>query len=578
MREAPDLRINTLSAAMRYELALLIPLGLIVLHLLASPYTKVEESFHVQAVHDILAHGLPWGFKDPTLNRTNYDHFKFPGAVPRSAVGAAFLALLSKPVTLVQDGINQQLLARGILGLLNAAAIAYYATGLRRAFGKTVAIWYILLQSSQFHLIYYASRPLSNMFAFPLTTTALRLLLPSPTPTNKTTNQNTGKALVLLTFAGVIFRSELALLVATQTLFSLITQKITLKTTILSGLTGALTALTLTLLLDGAFWQRFPLWPELEAFLFNVLDGKSADWGTEPWPWYFTNALPRLLLNPLVYLLAIPVALRQPATRTSALGLLMPGLTFVALYSFMPHKEWRFIVYIIPSVTAAAALGAGYLWTHRDRSVLMGVAARGLSLSVLITACLSSFVLLPASTVNYPGGRALDALHSYHVRSGLGMEGVNVYLGNLACQTGVTRFVQLSDESGWVYDKTEDEAVKSTGDFWDRFDYVLVEASGETGYMDSDEMRFRTILPSSLWESVYVADSFAGISILRPGTPATGAAEKRIISAVGGSKAVDVFESVRERVRGNLLRGWWVELKMKPRVQVLRRLRSGVKG
>ncbi|KAJ5295983.1 hypothetical protein PENANT_c001G06931 [Penicillium antarcticum] len=557
---------------MRYALALLVPLGLIVLHLLAAPYTKVEESFHVQAVHDILAHGLPWGFNDPNLNRTNYDHFAFPGAVPRSAVGAAFLALLSKPVILLNDAINQQLLARGILGLLNATAIAYYATGLRHTFGKTVAIWYILLQTSQFHLIYYASRPLSNMFAFPLTTAALRLLLPSPKST--TTNKNIGKALALLTFSGVIFRSELALLVATQTLFALTTHKITLKTTITSGLIGALSALSLTLLLDGSFWQRFPLWPELEAFLFNVLDGKSSDWGTEPWSWYFTNALPRLLLNPLVYILAIPVALRQPATRLSAFRLLVPELVFVALYSFMPHKEWRFIVYIIPSLTAAAALGAGYLWTHRRRSFFMCWASRLLALSVVLTACLSSSVLLPASAVNYPGGRALDALHSYHARSGLGMEGVNVYLGNLACQTGVTRFVQLPDGSGWIYDKTEDEIVKSTGEFWDRFDYVLVEASGESGYMDSDEMRLREALPSSLWEIVYVADSFAGISILRPGIPATGTTEKRILSIVGGSGAVNVFESVRERVRGTLLRGWWVEVKMKPRVQVLRRVRA----
>ncbi|OGE55200.1 hypothetical protein PENARI_c004G01455 [Penicillium arizonense] len=541
---------------MRYALALLVPLGLIVLHLLAAPYTKVEESFHVQAVHDILAHGLPYGFNDPNLNRTNYDHFAFPGAVPRSAVGAALLALLSKPVILFNDGINQQLLARAILGLLNASAIAYYASGLRHTFGQTVAIWYILLQTSQFHLIYYASRPLSNMFAFPLTTTAMRLLLPTPHHAN---NNHTGKALALLTFAGVIFRSELALLVATQTLFNLSTNKISLRATITAGLTGAITALLLTITLDGTFWQRFPLWPEFEAFVFNVMAGQSSAWGTEPWSWYFTNALPRLLLNPLVYTLAIPVALRQPATRSPALALLIPSLAFVALYSFMPHKEWRFIVYVIPSLTAAAALGAAYLWTHRRRSFFMCWAVRVLALSVLLTGFLSNFVLLPVSAVNYPGGRALDALHSYHGKSDLKMENglgpgrtVNVYLGNLACQTGVTRFVQLPDESGWVYDKTEDEVVKSTSGFWDRFDYVLVEASSEVGYMDSDEMRFREVLPSSSWEMVYVADSFAGVSVLRPGVPATGTVEKRVIGAVGGSRAVEAFESVRERVRDSL--------------------------
>lgn len=74
---------------------LLLP-TLIFVHLLVAPYTKVEESFHVQATHDILVHGLPSNKAD--LNRENYDHFAFPGAVPRTAVGAAVLAQLSRPV------------------------------------------------------------------------------------------------------------------------------------------------------------------------------------------------------------------------------------------------------------------------------------------------------------------------------------------------------------------------------------------------------------------------------------------------------------------------------------------------
>lgn len=90
-------------------LALLFP-ALTILHLFVAPYTKVEESFHVQAVHDILANGLPNGFKDLALNRADYDHFSFPGAVPRSAVGAAALAMLSKPVILLNEGINRQIL------------------------------------------------------------------------------------------------------------------------------------------------------------------------------------------------------------------------------------------------------------------------------------------------------------------------------------------------------------------------------------------------------------------------------------------------------------------------------------
>lgn len=99
---------------------------MILLHLFVAPYTKVEESFHVQAVHDILAHGLPNGWNDLSLNRTNYDHFAFPGAVPRSALGAALLALLSKPVILLNEGINQQLLGIALPDTLDSNSYEGY--------------------------------------------------------------------------------------------------------------------------------------------------------------------------------------------------------------------------------------------------------------------------------------------------------------------------------------------------------------------------------------------------------------------------------------------------------------------
>lgn len=81
--------------------------GLILLHLFVAPYTKVEESFHVQATHDILSHGFPYG---DDIDRSNYDHFEFPGAVPRTAVGAAILAGLSPSVTAAWAGVNRQIL------------------------------------------------------------------------------------------------------------------------------------------------------------------------------------------------------------------------------------------------------------------------------------------------------------------------------------------------------------------------------------------------------------------------------------------------------------------------------------
>jgi alpha-1,6-mannosyltransferase len=67
-------------------------------------------------------------------------------------------------------------LVRGVLGLLNAASFIIYAIGVRTAFGTTVGLWYIALQASQFHIIYYASRTLPNMFAFGISAYHLEIL------------------------------------------------------------------------------------------------------------------------------------------------------------------------------------------------------------------------------------------------------------------------------------------------------------------------------------------------------------------------------------------------------------------
>lgn len=71
-------------------------IGLIWLHLAAAPFTKVEESFNIQATHDILFYGIPWTNTSQALS-SQYDHVEFPGSVPRTFIGALVLAGFTSP-------------------------------------------------------------------------------------------------------------------------------------------------------------------------------------------------------------------------------------------------------------------------------------------------------------------------------------------------------------------------------------------------------------------------------------------------------------------------------------------------
>lgn len=84
----------------------------VLIHLFVSPYTKVEESFNIQAIHDILIHGIPGSNADQFFS-ANYDHVSFPGSVPRTFAGALMLSGASRPlVGFVDSAEHMQYLGR----------------------------------------------------------------------------------------------------------------------------------------------------------------------------------------------------------------------------------------------------------------------------------------------------------------------------------------------------------------------------------------------------------------------------------------------------------------------------------
>jgi hypothetical protein len=84
----------------------LLPLTILV-HLYLAPYTKVEESFNIQAIHDTLVHGIPTR-NAAAFFKSHYDHFTFPGPVPRTFVGAVVMSGLTRPLQIILNILSPE--------------------------------------------------------------------------------------------------------------------------------------------------------------------------------------------------------------------------------------------------------------------------------------------------------------------------------------------------------------------------------------------------------------------------------------------------------------------------------------
>nr|XP_043624071.1 dol-P-Man:Man(7)GlcNAc(2)-PP-Dol alpha-1,6-mannosyltransferase isoform X2 [Erigeron canadensis] len=357
-------------------------------YIFMAPFTKVEESFNVQAMHDILYH---------QHHIEKYDHLEFPGVVPRTFIGALIVSILASPMVLAINllhlpKIYSLLAVRLTLGFSILATLRFLRAQVKEKFGLQVEAFFVILVAIQFHLLFYCSRPLPNILALGLVNLSYGYWL-------KGSYYATLRCLI---FATIVFRCDMLLLLCPLGLELLLTKSITLWKAIKCCIGAAIFSIGLTILVDSIMWQKL-LWPEFNVFWFNSVLNRSSEWGTHPFYWYFTSALPRSLLA------AYPLFMLGVILDKRIVFYILPVLSFVILYSKLPHKELRFVISSVPIFNLSAAIAASRIYNNRKKNLwnLLYIALLGL----LVISLASTAITFMASYENYPSGYALKSLH-----------------------------------------------------------------------------------------------------------------------------------------------------------------------
>ncbi|KAK3846785.1 MAG: Alg9-like mannosyltransferase family-domain-containing protein [Linnemannia gamsii] len=416
---------------------------LILAHIVVAPYTKVEESFNLQATHDILNFGVS------SKGVQQYDHLEFPGVVPRTFVGPLLLAAGSWPfVTIARffapdsglpKGLVGQLIVRSVLGLFTFLGWHQMSRGIRHQFGRTVSLLFMVVSASQFHWLFYAGRTLPNTFALSIVNVAYSFWMKaSPSSYQAVTRRATERSLLrmidCLVFATVLFRSEVLILMGPIVLLELAMTRIDFWRTVQEGIKAGVVSVAIAVAIDSWFWQTW-MWAEGAVFWFNAVEGKSVAWGVSPWYTYF------LVLLPKITGLALPLALAGTIVEQRLRRYLLPAGVFVAIYSFLGHKEWRFVIYVVPLLNLGAAITLA--WVLKRKTIAYKLLALALLGAVGLN-FISSVAQSVISSLNYPGGQALQRLHELDLHR---FAAATVHIDGAAAETGCSRFGEIGSSA-----------------------------------------------------------------------------------------------------------------------------------
>ncbi|KAB7506618.1 GPI mannosyltransferase 3 [Armadillidium nasatum] len=181
--------------------------------------------------------------------------------------------------------------------------------------------------------------------------------------------------------------------------------------------------LLLSIVLDSLFYGRITVVP-WNFLKFNLLSGLSSHYGKHPWHWYFTQGLPVICG---VHLIPIVFGLIKYFKKYKKI--FFPCLWGIVIHSFLEHKEFRFLLPILPILLA---IGADSTHTFVKHSFKEEKSNKKKNLLVIIILVIpNTFIFLYMGLVHQRG--PIDVMHE--LRNSLDVKEISSVLFLTPCHS-----------------------------------------------------------------------------------------------------------------------------------------------